>query len=209
MIMEAEPYLEETTDRFYELLSNIRQQCHIWKPLVVNKEKAVFECDVSIEDRRALILQLFKEHVCTCRITYSIKLTTPKGRTIAKWAPGFDRKNSVIRGPFRIRRGDMWSEWVKMLVLPLPHQASDLQAQEPQVTLQEVKRNKDGELEWDDGQRPIKWQPRSPIMVLGNEVLVLKQGDIMYVLVEIVQERGTVAQSQELGMEETRGSHPC
>lgn len=84
IIIEAEPYLEETTDRFYKLLSNIRQQYYIWKLLVVNKEKVVFKYDVLIEDYRALILQLFKEYVYIYRITYSIKLTTPKGRIIAK-----------------------------------------------------------------------------------------------------------------------------
>ena len=80
-----------------------------------------------------------------------------------------------------------------MLVLPLvaPPKASEEQAQRVRVTLGELKRDEEGELEWGHRQRPVTWRASSPLLVPGSTAMVLHEGDIMFVVVKVVtkQER--------------------
>ena len=65
--MEDELYLEGTTE-YLQLSLKVREQCCNWVTYVPDtgkpaEKKEIYQCDVSTEDRRSLIVQLFKEQV--------------------------------------------------------------------------------------------------------------------------------------------------
>lgn len=78
-----------------------------------------------------------------------------------------------------------------MLVLPLagPLGTGGKPTKEPKVMFQPLK--------WDkEGQRPVRWQACSPLLIPENAALVLEEGDIKFVILQVVTKLETVGKSQ-------------
>jgi hypothetical protein len=93
-----------------------------------------------------------------------------------------------------------------MLVLPLvePLGTSDEPVQRPKVMFRQLKRdgegclkrNEEGRLEWDQSQDPVRWQASLPLRIPVDGALVLEEGDIMFVVVEVVTKPENADESQ-------------
>lgn len=191
----------DTSKIFQQLSSDVYVQSRNWEVFVKDEEnrREIYQCkEVSCKETcKGLVVQLFKEQVCTCSTVFDTKLmATTKGSKIAKWAPGIDTKKPMIRGPFWLKSGKVELKEGRMLVLPLVDPpgtgTADKPAQQPKVIFRPLKWNKEDKF-------PIEWQACSPLLIPENAELVLEKGDIKFVIVQVVMGPETSGRSQVVG----------